>query len=187
MSQVAFIIVDVQNDFCPGGSLAVPNGDRVIPFINEWAARVYEKGGVVATTQDSHPPNHISFRERGGPWPPHCVPGTSGFTLHPNLSLPPHAEFIKGYLPDVDAYSGFEAISTEDGTPLEDFLRHHGVTEVWVAGLATDYCVKATVLDALALDFATTVLLDGVRGVNIQAEDSTRALEEMAQHGAQLR
>lgn len=188
MSQTAFILVDVQNDFCPGGSLAVPDGDQIIPVVNQWARHVYDQGGVIVTTQDSHPPNHISFRDRGGPWPPHCVVGTDGFSLHPGLSLPPHTPFIKGFLPDVDAYSGFEGIMAGGGDvmPLETFLRKSGVAALWVAGLATDYCVKATVLDALRLGFRTTVLQDGVRGVNLEAHDSLHALEEMARHGAIL-
>ncbi len=194
MGQQAFIIVDLQNDFCPGGSLAVPEGDRVIPVIQDWASRFQRQGKLVITTQDAHPADHISFRERGGPWPPHCVTGTHGFELHQDLHLLPHPAFHKGYLRDVDAYSGFEGtLVAPDGTlsnppvSLGEYLRRENVDTLYLAGLATDYCVRATVLDALKLGFATTVLVDGVRGVNVNPNDSEKALNEMAQSGATVR
>ncbi|MCL5116415.1 MAG: nicotinamidase [Firmicutes bacterium] len=193
MAKRALIIVDVQNDFCPGGSLAVPNGDAIIPVIEAWAKQFHDAGDVVVTTQDAHPRDHISFHERGGMWPPHCVVGTPGFLLHPALTLPPEtAAFHKGFLRDQDAYSGFEGVlaspshATRSATSLEEHLRAQHVDTVYVAGLATDYCVRATVLDALKAGFATHVLVDGVRGVDVNAGDSARALDEMAEKGARL-
>lgn len=192
MAHEALIIVDVQNDFCPGGSLAVPDGDRVIPVIQQWVDRFQQQGHAIITTQDAHPSDHMSFRERGGPWPPHCVVGTRGFDLHPGLNLPPHAVVHKGYERDHDAYSGFEGtvqwLSTELPEPvsLQDYLRSEGVDTVYVAGLATDYCVKATVLDALKAGFDTAVIADGVRGVDVQPGDSEKALAEMVRRGARL-
>ncbi|PSR22452.1 MAG: nicotinamidase [Sulfobacillus acidophilus] len=192
MAHEALIIVDVQNDFCPGGSLAVPHGDQVVDAINSWVA---ERASdlLIVTTQDAHPPNHVSFHAQGGPWPPHCVVGTWGFELHPSLRVVPSAQFYKGSSPDVDAYSGFEgrlasspSVVPEKSVSLADFLHQQNVVALYVAGLATDYCVKATVLDALSLGFPTTVLLDGVRGVEVHPGDSQAALDEMARQGARL-
>lgn len=188
MGRQALILVDVQNDFCPGGSLAVRDGDQVVPVLQTWAERLSAEGGLIVTTQDAHPPHHISFQDRGGPWPPHCVAGTPGFALHPDLKLPPHTAFHKGFLADVDAYSGFEGkqVEPDTGQDLADYLRQNQIDHLYVGGLATDYCVKATVLDALNLGFAVTVLVDAVRGVNVHPEDSAAALDEMARQGAVL-
>ncbi len=190
MEHPALMIVDVQNDFCPGGALAVPEGDQIIPIVRAWAEDFFRQGYPIVTTQDNHPPHHISFGERGGPWPPHCVQGTLGFALHPALQLPPHAVCLKGEDPDQDAYSGFEGlVEGPEGNrePLASFLHRASVDTVYVAGLATDYCVKATVLDALKAGFRTIVLRDAVRGVDVNAGDSARALEEMAGQGAEIR
>lgn len=187
MGREALIIVDVQNDFCPGGALAVDEGDHVIPVIRHWAEAFASQAKDIVTTQDAHPPHHISFRESGGPWPSHCVKGTWGFGLHADLILPEHFTFFKGYLPDVDAYSGFEGTLAGSSLSLHDFLRQRDVDVVYVAGLATDYCVRATVLDALKLGFATTVLVDAIRGVNVHQEDSQRALDEMRSLGAHVK
>lgn len=190
MAKPALIIVDVQNDFCPGGALAVPEGDQIIPIIQAAAEDFQRQGLPIVTTQDNHPPHHVSFAERGGPWPPHCVQGTSGFSLHPALQLPPHAVCLKGEDPDQDAYSGFEGlVQGVDGSrePLASFLHRLSVDTVYVTGLATDYCVRATVLDALQAGFRTVVLKDAIRGVDVNPGDSERALEEMAQQGADIR
>ena len=188
MGQEALIIVDVQNDFCPGGSLAVFEGDQVVPVLNEWAERFSKQGKWIITTQDAHPLDHISFREQGGPWPAHCVKDTWGFQLHPDLKLPSHAEFYKGYLRKVDAYSGFEGtrVHAEPTTSLEEFLRENKIDTLYVGGLATDYCIKATVLDALILGFSTYVIVEGVRGVNLKPDDGQKALQEMRGKGARL-
>jgi nicotinamidase/pyrazinamidase len=190
--QPALIVVDVQNDFCPGGSLAVPEGDRVIAVIQPWIDQFAQNEQPVVFTQDAHPPNHISFKDRGGPWPPHCVVGTHGFRLHPALRVPESAQFFhKGYLPDRDAYSGFEGVwvrpdGSRSETRLADWLRAQGVNTVYIAGLATDYCVRATALNALAAGFDTYVIRDGVRGVDVAPGDSDRALQEMVDKGAKL-
>ncbi len=187
MGREALIIVDVQNDFCPGGALAVDEGDQVIPVIRQWAEQFASQDKDVITTQDAHPPHHISFRESGGPWPSHCVKGTWGFWLHADLTLPKHFTIFKGYLPDVDAYSGFEGTLAGSNLNLNDFLHQRKVDTVYIAGLATDYCVRATVLDALKQGLATTVLIDAVRGVNVHPEDSQHALDEMRRLGAHVK
>ncbi len=175
----ALIIVDVQRDFCPGGALAVPNGDAVVEPLNRYIGPFKSNGLPIIATRDWHPPNHISFRERGGPWPPHCVQGTPGAEFHPTLELPEDAIIIsKATDPDSEAYSGFA------GTGLETLLRERGITRVFVGGLATDYCVKMTVLDALAFGFTTFLLEDAIRGVDVNPGDSERAVDEMLSNGA---
>ena len=173
----ALIIVDVQNDFCPGGALAVPEGDKVVEPIN----RVAPLFRHVVTTQDWHPPNHCSFQQSGGIWPVHCVAGTPGAELHPQLNQQPvNIRIRKADTVDRDAYSGF------DHTDLAEQLRSRGVARVFVCGLATDYCVRATALDALREGFATFVLTNAVRGVDAQPGDSEKALREMQQAGVNL-
>lgn len=173
----ALIVVDLQNDFCPGGALPVPDGDAVVPAVNA----VLDKFPLVVATQDWHPTDHISFREQGGPWPPHCIAGTAGAQPHPGLHREKvHLWVRKAVSSERDAYSGF------DGTGLGDELKRRGVRRVFIAGLATDYCVRATALDALSAGFEVVVLTDAVRGVNVAPGDDQRALEEMASAGAVL-
>ena len=175
----ALIVVDVQRDFCPGGALPVPRGDEVIPVLNEYLERFRRAGAAIYATRDWHPPSHRSFREYGGEWPPHCIQGTEGAEFHPNLKLPSDASIIsKATEPDKEAYSGFE------GTNLKESLESRGVKRVFVGGLATDYCVKSTVLDALKYGFEVFLLVDAVRGVDLQPGDSERAIEEMVRRGA---
>lgn len=160
MERAALIVVDVQNDFCPGGALAVPEGDQVVPVVNALARAFARRGRPVVATQDWHPADHVSFRERGGPWPPHCVQGTPGADLHPELRREPITHVVrKAYRPDQEAYSGFQ------GTGLAELLRGLGVEEVYVCGLATDYCVNATALDAARAGFRTAVVEDATRPV----------------------
>jgi nicotinamidase/pyrazinamidase len=169
----ALVIVDFQNDFTPGGALAVPHGDEVAQRINELAASGdYE---LVVATRDWHPPDHQSFAQQ---WPVHCVAGTEGAELHPALDTS-HVDVIvdKGQAPDTDGYSGF------DGTNLEELLRERDITNVTVVGLATDYCVKNTALDALRAGFQVTVDTSAVRGVEVQPGDSERALAEVRAAG----
>jgi nicotinamidase/pyrazinamidase len=174
-SQDALIIVDVQNDFCPGGALAVPHGDEVVPAIN----RLLNHSWFTVATKDWHPADHSSFEARGGPWPPHCVQGTVGAELHPELDATKIRLVItKGSHPDRDAYSGFQ------GTELAKILRGKGVNRVVVCGIATDYCVRATAHDALQEGFEVLVLEDAIRGVEVQPGDSQRALDELRQAGA---
>jgi nicotinamidase/pyrazinamidase len=173
----ALIIVDVQNDFCPGGMLAVPSGDEVIAPIN----RLLQYSWLTVATKDWHPAEHCSFQAQGGPWPPHCVQGTAGAELHPQLDTARILAIItKGSRPDRDAYSGF------DGTTLAHLLRDKGVTRVVVCGLATDYCVRATTHDALKEGFEVLMLGDAMRGVELNPGDCQRAIDELQSAGARL-
>ena len=175
----ALIIVDVQNDFLPGGMLAVPRGDEVVSVINNYIDLFLTKGLPIIATRDWHPVNHCSFQAQGGPWPPHCIANSPGAEFAAGLRLP--AEFMiisKAAAPDKDAYSGFE------GTELEAVLRSHGVRRVFVCGLATDYCVLNTVKDALENRYQVYVLNDAIRAVNVQPDDGHRAEQEMITKGA---
>jgi nicotinamidase/pyrazinamidase len=182
----ALIVVDVQNDFCSGGTLAVTDADSVVPVLNQWLMRFQTEHQPIALTQDFHPANHCSFVDQGGPWPPHCVQGTTGCAFHPALAIPTGAVvFQKGTNPHQDAYSGFEG-KTRSGQGLTSWLRQQQVEELVVGGLATDYCVRATVLDALHLGFSVRVCVAGIRGVEVLRGDSKRALAAMVSCGAQL-
>jgi nicotinamidase-related amidase len=172
----ALIVVDFQNDFTPGGALAVKEGDRIADRVNELAAD--PRFDLVVATRDWHPADHGSFAERGGPWPVHCVQGTEGAELHPALDRSRVDVILdKGTDPGTEGYSGFE------GTRLADLLRERSIDSVTVVGLATDYCVKRTALDALRQGLEVTVDSAGVRGVEVQAGDSERALEEVRAAG----
>jgi nicotinamidase/pyrazinamidase len=176
----ALILIDIQNDFCPGGSLAVKDGDRVVPVVNE----LQKHFDLVVATKDWHPPGHSSFVTL---WPPHCVQNTAGAEFHPALDTSRVAHvFLKGTDPAVDSYSGFFDNEHKLSTGLGDYLRAQGVAGVYVCGLATDYCVKFTALDALRLGFETTVVADACRGVDVNAGDSQRALEELRSAGARV-
>ncbi len=175
----ALIIVDVQNDFCPGGSLAVTDGDKVVSVLNEYARRFAGANAPVVATRDWHPADHMSFSAQGGIWPTHCVRDSTGAAFHPDLVLPEGTIIIsKAQTRDSEAYSGFQ------GTDLAEQLRALGVEKVYVGGLATDYCVKSTVLDALTAQFDTYFLADAARGVEVNAGDVARAEAEMAEVGA---
>lgn len=180
----ALIIVDVQNDFCPGGALAVVEGDLVVPTLNAYAQLFRKSSLPVFASRDWHPPVTRHFRDFGGTWPIHCVQGTAGARLHPKLELPAGTVVVsKGDDPNDDAYSAFQA-RADDGTSLGDSLRRIGVDRVYVGGLATDYCVKSTVLDALKAGFGATLLVDASRGVNLRPHDAELAIEEMVRAGA---
>ncbi len=182
----ALVVVDVQRDFCPGGALAVSRGDAVVPIINAWIQRAWGEEWPVAVSRDWHPAQHCSFRSRGGPWPPHCVAETPGAQFHPELLVRASVRvFSKGSDPDREAYSAFDGVS-EVGQPLALWLRARGVNHLYVGGLATDYCVKATVLDALAIGFGVSVLRRGIRGVNVHPGDAEAALKAMRARGARL-
>lgn len=177
----ALLVIDVQQDFLPGGALPVSQGDAVVPLLNAWARAFNSAACAVYATRDWHPADHCSFRAQGGPWPPHCVATTAGAGFAAGLQLPAGTITIsKATRSDADAYSGF------DGTTLADRLRAAGTRRVWVGGLATDYCVRATVLDALRLGFGVTVLTDAIRGVDVTPGDGARALAEMQAAGAVL-
>jgi len=179
-SKDALIVVDMQKDFMPTGVLPVPEGDKIVPSLNEYIKLFEAKNLPVFFTRDWHPENHISFKDYGGIWPPHCVQNTEGAEFHEELYIPADNKFIisKGTSPDFDAYSGFQ------GTQLEDLLRERGVKRVFVGGVATDYCVKNTVLGALNLGFSAVLLLDAIKGVDLSPGDSDRAIEEMLTTGA---
>jgi nicotinamidase/pyrazinamidase len=175
----ALVIVDFQNDFCPGGALAVPDGDAIAVRINDLAAS--DAFDLVVATRDWHPADHSSFAEHGGPWPVHCVAGTPGAELHEALDPTPiDAVVDKGQDRETDGYSGFEA------TELASLLREHGIDHVTVVGLATDYCVKNTALDALREGFSVTVDSTATRGVDVEPDDSARALAEVRAAGASV-
>lgn len=175
----ALVIVDVQNDFLPGGSLAVPRGDEVVAPLNALIARCTQLRLPVIATRDWHPPDHCSFRARGGPWPPHCIAGTPGAAFAPALALPESATIVsKAVTAGLDAYSGF------GGTDLHDRLQAAGVRRLLVGGLATDYCVLNTVRDGLANGYEVILLTDAIRAVDVTPGDGRRAIDEMARLGA---
>lgn len=185
--KMALLIVDLQNDFCPGGALQITNGGRVIGPTNQVVRSFSEAGLPVLASRDWHLPDTGHFREFGGLWPVHCVRETAGAAFHPLLNLPPEAViFSKGTDLSSDGYSAFEGLTT-DGTPLETFLRDHKVTKLCICGLATDYCVLSTACDALEKGFQVTVLVDAVAGVDSSPGDSEQALAQMHKAGAQLR
>ncbi len=175
----ALLLIDVQNDFCPGGALPVPAGDEVVPVLNAWLVAARAGGAHIVVTRDWHPADHASFQANGGLWPAHCVQGTAGAAFHPSLDLrEDHLLVTKGDRPDWDEYSDFQ------GTTLVEDLRGLGVKRLWIGGLAQDVCVRATVLDAVTLGFETQVIVAGTRPMD---EASGRAaLEEMRRAGARL-
>jgi nicotinamidase/pyrazinamidase len=199
MSIEALILIDLQNDFLPGGSLAVAGGDRVIPIAN----RLQALFDLVVATRDWHPPDHGSFASRypgrkpgerielgGLPqilWPPHCVQNSRGAEFAPRLETDRIAQqFLKGVDPEIDSYSGFFDNGHRRSTGLADYLRERDVGEVYLLGLATDYCVKYSALDAIGQGFSTTVVSDGCRGVELEAGDVERSLEQMRAAGVRI-
>ena len=178
----ALILVDIQNDFCPGGALAVSGGDQIVPVIN----KLIPHFSLVVSTQDWHPANHISFKERGGPWPPHCVQGSRGADLHSDLKTDTVAYYFrKAATPDKDDYSEFAGRDDEGRTP-DEVLKGHGVKKLYVVGLATDYCVLETVLDGLKLGYEVYAVTDAMRAVNVAPDDGDQALRKMSDKGAKL-
>lgn len=187
----ALIVVDVQNDFAdPAGSLVVTGGDAIVPAVDRQVALAVEGGALVVATQDWHPESTPHFAKDGGLWPVHCVAGSWGAELHPALILPPDARRIRKGADGEDGYSGFTMRDPTSGetkpTELEALLRGGGVDRVVVAGLATDYCVLATALDAVRLGFETEVLTDAIAAVEVARGDGERALEEMRAAGVGL-
>lgn len=173
----ALLVVDPQCDFCPGGALAVPGGDAIFPTVNRIAPRFAH----AVASRDWHPAGHASFAAQGGPWPPHCIQGTPGAEFHPDLDLAPIEKVVsKATGAGADAYSAF------DGTGLAAWLRERGVRRLFVTGLATDYCVRASVLDARREGFEVVVVRDAVGAVELAPGDGERALEEMRAAGAEL-
>ena len=173
------LVTDIQNDFLPGGSLAVSHGDEVVPVLNRYIGAFLAQGLPVYATRDWHPERHCSFHAQGGPWPPHCVAGTRGAEFAATLTLPPDATVIsKATSQDQEAYSSFQ------GTDLDRRLRAAGIHRVFIGGLTTDYCVLNTVRDACQLGYEVFLLTDAIRAVDVQPGDGLRAEEEMARLGA---
>lgn len=192
MAETALLIVDVQNDFCPGGSLPVPDGDKVVEPLNIMIERAVNEEWLVIASRDWHPRESRHFVEFRGQWPVHCVRDTAGAAFHLELQLPEDAIIIskglraEGESADVDGYSAFDGIDLFRSRPFSKVLAIHGVQLLYVGGLATDYCVKATVLDACRHGFKVRVLDNACRGVDINEGDSRRAIMEMMGAGAEI-
>jgi nicotinamidase/pyrazinamidase len=189
--RTALLVVDVQNDFAdPRGSLYVRRGEEVVPFVNSEIERAFDAGATVVYTQDWHPPDTPHFEKDGGIWPVHCVRQTWGAEFHPALRVAENATIVRKGEDGGDGYSGFSVRDPRSGdvtsTRLESILRERGVDRLVVAGLATDYCVVETTLDAIRLGHDTTVLLEGIRAVDLQQGDGDRAIERMRTAGAKL-
>ncbi len=180
-SKDALIVTDIQKDFLPGGALPVKQGDQIIPVLNEYIAIFKKANAKIIASRDWHPSNHMSFTAQGGPWPPHCVQETDGAQFHPDLQLPEGTLVVsKATDPSKEAYSVF------DGTGLGEQLKSVGIMRVFIGGLATDYCVVNSVLDALKMGFEVAVLVDASRGINVNPDDTKKALDDMVQNSAVL-
>jgi nicotinamidase/pyrazinamidase len=179
-SRDALIVGDIQNDFMPGGALPVSGGTEIISSLNRYIDSFSHTGLPVFFTRDWHPPDHLSFRDGGGVWPPHCVEGSRGAMFHEELKMPRDNRIIisKGTSREFDAYSSFQ------GTMLHSLLEERGIRRVFVGGVATDYCIKNTVLGALNLGYMAFVLIDACRGVDVKKGDSEQALALMLSSGA---
>jgi nicotinamidase/pyrazinamidase len=190
MPKKALIVVDYQNDFCPGGALPVPEGDQVVDTINDLVDEFIESGNIVVYTKDYHPIDHISFKMNHpeGLWPPHCVQNTAGAEFHPDLKVA-GPTFYTAFLSDKESYSGFggHIEANVETQSLEDYLKEQGVEEVTVVGLALDYCVKATAIDAQKLGFKTDVVLEGTKAINVQPGDDRKTIEELKSQGVRVR
>ena len=184
--RAALLVVDIQKDFCAGGALAAPGGAEIIPAVNRHVADASSRGIPVYATRDWHPAITGHFKEYGGDWPPHCVQETAGAQFHPDLKLPPDAIVVnKGDDPQRHGYSAFEG-HTSDGKPLLDDLRDRQITRVYLAGIATDYCVRESALDALRAGLEVRVLPDAIAGIDARPGDAQRALDEISAAGAQI-
>lgn len=173
------IIIDLQNDFLPGGALAVDEGDQVVPVMNRYIALFQRHNLPIIATRDWHPADHFSFKAQGGPWPEHCVAGSHGAEFSPMLKLPETAEIIStGFNRSAPGYSGFE------NTDLENRLNQLDARRLFIGGLATEYCVLHTVLDALAHNYPVNLLTDAIRAVNVKPQDGDNAMHTMTQKGA---
>ena len=182
----ALLVVDVQNDFCAGGALAVPGGDAVVPPINRLTAAYAAAGAPIFASRDWHPEGSSHFTEGGGVWPVHCVAETNGAAFHPELTLPAETAVVsKGTVPDADGYSAFEG-TVETGDSLGAALGARAVGHLTVCGLATDYCVRASVLDACRQGVQVSVVADAIAAVNLNDGDGPQAIKEMRSAGADL-
>jgi nicotinamidase/pyrazinamidase len=184
--RAALIVVDVQKDFCPGGALPAPGGNDIIPALNRHLADARTRDMAVYASRDWHPATTTHFQQYGGEWPPHCVQGSAGAQFHPGLKLPPDAIIVsKGDDPQRPGYSAFDG-HTSDGKTLLHDLRDRHITRVYVTGIATDYCVKATALDALQAGLEVRVLPDAITGIDVRPGDAQRALDEISAAGAHI-
>jgi nicotinamidase/pyrazinamidase len=182
----ALVVVDLQNDFCPGGALHVRDGDAIVPVVNRYLVRFAQAGAPLFLTRDWHPPVTRHFQAYGGVWPTHCVQGTPGAAFHPGLAPPDGAVIVsKGMDPEQDAYSAFQA-EDPSGRRLPTILKERGIRRLYVGGLATDYCVRATVLDALRDGFEVVVLTDAIGAVDLAPGDGARAIDEIRGAGGRL-
>ncbi len=179
----ALLIVDVQNDFCPGGALGVKDGDKIIPAINKYIKNFASKKLPIFASCDWHPKKTSHFKEFGGIWPKHCIQNTKGAAFHPKLKLPKEAILLyKGMGPEEDSYSAFHA-QGQNGMSFLNLLKILGIEEIYIGGLATDYCVKFSVVDALKERFKVKLLVDAIKGVNFKPNDSLDAIREMVRGG----
>jgi len=180
----ALLIVDVQNDFCPGGSLGVPEGDKIVPGLNKYIKNFSKKKLPVFASRDWHPIKTKHFKDFGGLWPAHCIYNSKGAQFHPKLKLSKEAILLyKGMDPEKDSYSVFQA-EDASGMSFPNLLKVLGVKEIYIGGLATDYCVKSSVIDALKNGFKVKLLMDAIKGVNLKPQDSECAIKEMVKKGA---
>ena len=182
LADAALILVDIQNDFCPGGALAVKDGDKIVEPVN----RLISRFPLVISTQDWHPANHISFKQQGGPWPTHCVQGTAGAELRADLDTTKIVHYFrKASSPNKDDYSEF-AGKDDQGRSLNELLKSKGVKILYVVGLATDYCVLETVMDGLKHGYEVYAVTDAMRAVDVAPDDGSKALQKMERNGAHL-
>lgn len=182
-SRKALLLVDVQNDFCHGGALAVPEGDKIVPALNKYIKIFAQKKLPIFASGDWHPVTTKHFKDFGGAWPAHCIQNTKGAAFHPKLKLPKGTTLLyKGMDPQKDSYSVFQSEAVS-GISFGSLLRLSGIQELYVGGLATDYCVESTVLDALKNGFKVRLLLDAIKGVNLKPDDSEKAIKDMVRKG----
>jgi len=180
----ALLIVDVQNDFCPGGALAVPQGDKAVPVLNKYIKIFAKKKLPIFASRDWHPIHTRHFKDFGGVWPAHCIQNTKGASFHPKLRLSKEAIILyKGMDPKEDSYSVFQS-EDASGVSFLNLLKLLRITDLYIGGLATDYCVKSSVLDALRQGFKVKLLMDAIKGVNLKLNDSEKAIKEMVKRGA---
>jgi len=180
----ALLVVDAQNDFCPGGALGVSGGDKIIPALNKYIKIFSKQNLPVFASRDWHPKKTVHFKKFGGVWPVHCVQDTKGAAFHPKLKLPKEAILLyKGMDPRKDSYSVFQA-EDKSGVGFAVLLKILGIEELYIGGLATDYCVKYSAIDALKEGFRVKILMDAVKGVNLKPSDSENVLKEIVEMGA---
>lgn len=181
----ALLIVDVQNDFFPGGALGVPEGDHIIPLANELIEKAIAANILIICSRDWHPADHCSFRENGGIWPVHCVKNSDGAKFHQDITMPADVRVIdKAFEQAIEAYSAFEGQTHDAGEPLPDVLEQQNIKRIWIVGLALDYCVKATALDAIKAGFQTHVILEGTRIIDESQKENV--LQEMRNSGVEI-